>query len=297
MAPVNPPPIASHAHVGRQGEANWSPRFLLAHSLPALLLALLGGGLMSLQIDQWLADLLYAWQGQQWALRSSFLAEGLIHILGRDLSTAAWLCVLAAWVVARLRGGMLHWRRPLAMLLLSTLLATALVAWIKSWSNMDCPWDLARYGGTREYVGLLSLRPIGLPRAACFPGGHASAGYAWMALYFFFLVMRPRWRWAGLGVGIGLGLLFGVTQQLRGAHFLSHDLWTAAICWGVALGGYLLQRAADGAGTRVDRDHLAGPDPHVDTIGRGATHAHVGYAPANLSPRAPGVWSPRTERK
>jgi membrane-associated PAP2 superfamily phosphatase len=36
-----------------------------------------------------------------------------------------------------------------------------------------------------------------------------------------------------------LGLLFGFSQQLRGAHFLSHDLWTLAICWGTALGLFL----------------------------------------------------------
>ena len=23
----------------------------------------------------------------------------------------------------------------------------------------------------------------------------------------------------------------GIAQQLRGAHFMSHDLWTAGICW------------------------------------------------------------------
>ena len=96
---------------------------------------------------------------------------------------------------------------------------------------MDCPWDLLRYGGQRPYVELLHLRPIGLTRGACFPAGHASAGYAWMALYFFFLMARPQWRWWGLAAGAGAGLLFGLSQQLRGAHFLSHDLWTAMICW------------------------------------------------------------------
>jgi hypothetical protein len=32
---------------------------------------------------------------------------------------------------------------------------------------------------------------------------------------------------------LGLGLLFGTTQQLRGAHFLSHDIWTFALCWSI----------------------------------------------------------------
>jgi membrane-associated PAP2 superfamily phosphatase len=33
----------------------------------------------------------------------------------------------------------------------------------------------------------------------------------------------------------GTGMVFGLSQQLRGAHFLSHDLWTAALCWLVAV--------------------------------------------------------------
>ncbi|MNV84902.1 hypothetical protein D3C71_1788110 [compost metagenome] len=36
-----------------------------------------------------------------------------------------------------------------------------------------------------------------------------------------------------------MGLLFGFAQQLRGAHFLSHDVWTLAISWFVALALYL----------------------------------------------------------
>ena len=233
------PPHAHRLAPGRARDGSWASPFLARHWAPVLVLVAVAVMLTALHGDQWLADRVYAWQGHRWGLRSAFAAETLIHLGGRDLSTAAWLCVLAAWVVARLRQGLSSWRTPLATLLVSTLLATAVVAWIKSWSNMDCPWDLSRYGGAREFVGLLSLRPVGMPRAACLPAGHASAGYSWVALYFFFLATRPQWRWLGLAAGIALGLLFGIAQQLRGAHFLSHDLWTAAICWSCALGGYL----------------------------------------------------------
>ena len=214
-------------------------RFYHAHFwLPLLAFAVLAVGLMLAHGDVWIADRLYAWQGHRWALKDAFLTQTLIHIGGRDLSTVAWLAAAAMWGVARLRADLAPWRKPLAYLVLSTLLGTALVAWVKSWSNMDCPWDLLRYGGDRAYIGLLGLRPVGLSRGVCFPAGHASAGYAWMALYFFFLAVRPRLRWLGLSIGIAAGLLFGIAQQLRGAHFLSHDLWTAAICWMSALGLY-----------------------------------------------------------
>ena len=74
----------------------------------------------------------------------------------------------------------------------------------------------------------------------CFPAGHASAGYAWVALYFFFLATRPAWRWRGLAIGLATGAVFGISQQLRGAHFLSHDIFAMIICWGVALGSYYM---------------------------------------------------------
>ena len=265
------PPFPARRHLeGRARDGSWASALLMAHAAPVLVLAALAVLLAAFHGDQWLADRLYALQGHRWAWRSAFVTEDLVHLIGRALSTAAWLGVLAAWVLARFRPDLSAWRTPLACLLVSTLLATAVVAWIKSWSNMDCPWDLARYGGTREYIGWLSLRPVGMPRAGCFPAGHASAGYAWMALYFFLLATRPRWRWLGLAVGIALGLLFGVVQQLRGAHFLSHDLWTAAICWASALGGYLFFQGRS----------------------RALAEVHIPAAPghANLAARASASW-------
>ena len=37
-----------------------------------------------------------------------------------------------------------------------------------------------------------------------------------------------------LAAALGAGLLLGLAQQMRGAHFMSHTLWTAWICWTVA---------------------------------------------------------------
>ena len=191
--------------------------------------------------DRWLADRIFAWQGQAWALRDGWLTETVIHAWGRNAVAVAWLALLAAWLLhvrrSRVQSPL---RRPLAYLVLAVLTSCLLVSWVKSWSNMDCPWDLLGYGGQREFFGLLDARPPGMERGRCFPAGHASAGYAWLALYFFFLAVAPRWRWAGLSTGLALGLVFGISQQLRGAHFLSHDLATAALCWLVALGLYVV---------------------------------------------------------
>ena len=42
--------------------------------------------------------------------------------------------------------------------------------------------------------------------------------------------MRPAWRIPALGVALAAGAAFGIAQQLRGAHFLSHDLGALALC-------------------------------------------------------------------
>lgn len=208
------------------------------------------------RFDLRFADSLYAWQGSTWSLRTSFLTQQVLHVAARDASVAAWIVVVIALASARSDARWRAWRRPLACLALSVLLSTLLVAWIKSWSNVDCPWDLARYGGQRAYFDLFAARP-GQSAGGCFPAGHASGGYAWMATYFLLLAMRPAWRGYGLAAGIALGLAFGFAQQLRGAHFLSHDLWSAALCWLVAVAVHAIARQPLQRQGEVDRDAAA----------------------------------------
>ena len=125
-------------------------RFLFGHFwLPLLTFAVLAIGLMLLHGDAWVADRLYAWQGHRWALRDAFVTQGLIHIAGRDLSTAAWLAVAATWVVARLRPGGEALRTPRAYLARATQQTTALGAGSKAWSNLASAGDGRREGGDR----------------------------------------------------------------------------------------------------------------------------------------------------
>jgi membrane-associated PAP2 superfamily phosphatase len=43
---------------------------------------------------------------------------------------------------------------------------------------------------------------------------------------------------------VAVGLLLGLGQQLRGAHFMSHTLWSGLLCWLSAWGLDLLWRGA-----------------------------------------------------
>ena len=191
--------------------------------------------LMGLAGDFAIADRVYAWQGHAWQWRQHWLTNQLVHEGGKRLSWLMWLTVLAFTAVTWRRPSWRAWRRPLLVLLGSVLLSTGIVAGIKHAVPMACPWDLQRYGGGHAFIGLFDAWPTGRARTLCFPAAHASAGFAWVALYFFCLQQAPRWRLWGLGAGLLLGGIFGLSQELRGAHFLSHDLTTVMICWTVAL--------------------------------------------------------------
>ncbi len=189
----------------------------------------LGGG------NRVIADQLYAWQGGRWLLKHHYITSWLIHPGGKYLSLTMWLGVFVLYLQSCRRSGLGSLTRPLIFLLLATLIAVSLASVLKATVAMDCPWDIQAYGGLRPYLGLFDARPIGLHDSGCFPAGHAGAGYAWVALYFFFTAVAPRWRLHGLAVGLLLGALFGFSQQLRGAHFLSHDLVALMLCWLTAL--------------------------------------------------------------
>jgi membrane-associated PAP2 superfamily phosphatase len=207
---------------------------MLAVTYGVALIALQRGG-----GDAAIADAIYAAQGGAWTLRDHWLLAGWIHEGGRRWVAGTVLALGAFALVAWRRPTFAPWRRPLVVLLGSVLASVAVVASIKYSLPMDCPWSLEAYGGDLPRIGLFDVRPVDLPRNGCFPAAHASSGFAWVALYFFFARVRPRWRHAGLAFGLGLGAVFAVAQELRGAHFLSHDLTSLMICWTIALAAHL----------------------------------------------------------
>lgn len=165
--------------------------FLARHLLlPAFALTAASLLLMAGNGDQWLADLLFRTEGGQWALRDAWWTSHALHRGGRHLSSLAAGLVLLALLRACIDRRWKPLRRPLLYLLLAVGLSTGSVALLKSWTQMDCPWDLQRYGGLRPFIGLFQPRPAALGHAACFPAGHASAGYGWVALYFFALCLN-----------------------------------------------------------------------------------------------------------
>ncbi len=180
--------------------------------------------------DKVLADYFYALQGKTWAWKNIWWTEEFFHKGGRTASLLIATAGAALLISSYCRNDWAQHRKPLSYLMFATAGGSVLVSLLKSALAVSCPWEFARYGGILNYSNVIEQIVLHNGKG-CFPAGHASAGYAWVALYFFWLSYHSAWRWFGLIVPIAAGMVFGIVQQLRGAHFISHDLWSLAVCW------------------------------------------------------------------
>ena len=217
------PPLATRP--SRTSLAGWTLAGL------AVLLVWDASGLDS-ALAHWSGDL------HGFALRDSRWLTEVLHDGGRRASWAfaLLLCVGVWWPWGPLRRLAPEQRLYPA---LTPLLAAAAVTLLKGVSLTSCPWDLQDFGGVSRYVSHWDRAADG-GAGHCFPAGHAASGFSFFSGYFAFQADHPamarRWLWATLAAG----LLFGVGQQLRGAHFMSHTLWTGWICWTVSAGVHCL---------------------------------------------------------
>lgn len=224
--------------------------FLLQHAvLPGVLLCMALVLIYHYQLDYKLADNLFKLEGHRWALRHQWLFEKVFHDGGKILSSFISLGILGLLVTSFYRDDIKPVRKGLIFLICMPLFSVALVNILKAFSGTACPADLARYGGSRFLQNSWSLASLG--HHGCTPAGHSSGGYTWLALYFFAQAYFPHWRFRALLPGLFLGVTFGIAQQLRGEHFLSHDLLAIAICWYSSLFGYLFFFKGDSITTNL----------------------------------------------
>lgn len=212
----------------------WAPLAVLSVVLVVIELA----GLDLVLARAWYFDgTTHQWLGSG---DNAWWARGILHQDGRWFIRGVVICAAGIWAASFLFTWMKTLRRPAGFVTAAMVASMAIVGALKSMTNVDCPWDLIPFGGANPYLGTFTPRPDWLPHAACFPGAHSSSGFSLMCLYFLWRGSFPRLAAWGLGLGIATGIAFSIGQEARGAHFLSHDLTSAAIVWFVQLGLYCL---------------------------------------------------------
>lgn len=207
--------------------------FRLGLGIPGVLMGLLLL-LDPTDVDFWLERLFYT-PGEGFSGRHSFWLEKILHDWAKQAVILLAALALAGFLISVLSARFRVWRRPLGYLLLAMTLSTSVVSPLKTLTGIQCPWSLSEFGGTETYAPLLGARPPTLNPGRCWPGGHASAGFSLIALFFFLRDRRPRAARAALVFALGLGSLFSLGRMMQGAHFLSHNLWTLLFDWTICL--------------------------------------------------------------
>ncbi len=218
----------------------YSRLFIFSHILlPLILFSVSFFAIEYYHFDLYLADHIFAYGGDRWIYKDHWLLESLLHKGGRNLVASLLILNLILTLCSFFSSRLFQYRKGLLYLFFTTLTCILTISFLKGVTHISCPWDMQRYGGKELYSPTFHAI-FNSGRARCFPAGHASGAYAWFTLYFFCREYFPNWRWASLIFVISLGIVFGVTQQLRGAHFISHDLFTLSLCWFISLAMYCL---------------------------------------------------------
>lgn len=164
-----------------------------------------------------------------WMFRDNFYLEKIFHKGGVKFI----LVILLSLIIFFFATVKNKKRRQLNSFLLFNIVAILMtiifVNLLKKFSAPPCPWYVQQFGGKFYSPTMLEIFSSTLPHFNCFPAGHSSGGFAFISLYFGYSFVYEKRKPILLIPGIILGAMFGFTQQLRGAHFLSHDIATICI--------------------------------------------------------------------
>lgn len=212
----------------------------------ALLIFLLG---RYSDLDLILEDAVFDFSNGAFPLKHTWLTDTFNHVILKWLLMLAALGFVGSAIVDAVRPiaalGALD-RLRLRIVALAAVLVPLVISSLKQASSSHCPWDLARYGGDQPYVRIFEALPVGALPGHCLPAGHASSALWLLALAVYWLPDRPRTARLAAGAGIVFGGVVGVMQQLRGAHFVTHTLWSIWIASAIVLATTVVMQATSG---------------------------------------------------
>ena len=224
--------LAISGLVSIAGERAWLRRHavLLLISAIALLLAF-----ETTRLDLLLAAPLFDPASGDFPLRRHWLLNTVMHDQLKLVATLAAVAMLGVCGLGM--RGRLAWLPPRGARLaaIGMLLIPAATSVLKHLTNRHCPWDVIDFGGYAPYIGLLHLPSANIAPGACFPAGHASLGFLWLIWGVALRATSVRAARIAGTAAAAFGLVLGVGQMLRGAHFLSHTLWSLWLAWAICI--------------------------------------------------------------
>jgi len=165
-----------------------------------------------------------------WPYRNNFFLEKILHKGGVIFIISLFTILLSClyYLTARKKSEVL--KKYIFFTITSSLLTILIVYGLKFFSLSPCPWHSIGFSpDARVAPGLLHLFSFHHQLSGCFPAGHSSGGFGFLSLYFAHLIIKKKRNLLYLLPGLIIGVLFGIAQEMRGAHFISHDFATIFI--------------------------------------------------------------------
>ena len=189
------------------------------------------------QLDILVQNFFYDFETKTWLINKNepilkfFLYDGLKNAL-----IAFAVLILFSLIFFRKKTLIQEYKKGLIIVLLSAVFIPLIIGSLKAITNTPCPCNIVNFNGVYPDIKVFDSYPkdfVQPSKAKCWPAGHASGGFALMAL--FFLFKTPINQKRALIIGLVVGWSMGTYKMLLGDHFLSHTIITMLISWLIIL--------------------------------------------------------------
>jgi membrane-associated PAP2 superfamily phosphatase len=172
-------------------------------------------------------QLIHPWidSAGKFPLKNNWFLVEINHKLIKHLVIGFFVIILLSWIASFKFDQLKAFKWQLGYLFWVSVLSTVLIGLLKSHSAHACPWSMT------ESTAFGYVWDFSATQGHCFPGGHASTGFSLLTGFFVFRKSNPKIAYFFLCLGLVLGFITGWGQMMRGAHFLSHNLWTGWIIY------------------------------------------------------------------
>ena len=188
-------------------------------------------------LDIFVQSFFYDFDKKSWLIDKNepilkfFFYEGI-----KNLLLFFGLLILVSLIFFRKNILVQEYKKGLTIVLLSAILVPSIIGFFKDITNTPCPCNIVYFNGTYPDKKVFDSYPkdfIQKSKVKCWPAGHASGGFALMAL--FFLFKTPKNQKKALFVALIIGWSMGIYKMLLGDHFFSHTIITMLMAWLIIL--------------------------------------------------------------
>ncbi|CUV66119.1 Phosphoesterase PA-phosphatase related protein [Sulfurovum sp. enrichment culture clone C5] len=188
-------------------------------------------------VDVYIQDQFYNFQTHKWIVDESLQPWKFIFYDGikRGLLIVGAIFIIV-YIYASLKNRLKSYQKGLLIVVLSSILVPSVVGGLKQTTNMPCPHAEIRYNGELPRTAVWECytpQYAEKKQRACWPAGHASAGFALLSLYFLFHSRRNKIL--ALSGAMVVGWSMGMYKMLVGDHFFSHTVITMMLAWLIIL--------------------------------------------------------------